>query len=209
MTSAADMAVLFDHFDDRASFLGDLDDWGRIPEAQLLCACYIEAWGGAAFPGERSSRRRFVRVLRKYGNAQWLHAVSPGQLLRSLDGSPNGRVRALGERMRSELERLAASVMNERDLRDALSPACSENELQILDSEIWGGSLASMAYRVFATVPSTTYSPPVISPSLRHSSTGSRSPTSTSACSLANSRVSSGDCGTFRSSPACPADTSI
>ncbi len=114
------------------------------PEALLLCCCYIEGIGNW-FYSEQGATETFVRVLRERGDEPFLLSVHPKRLAEAL---PKNDSRTMG---------LATSVMtlwglppfellSENDFISRASNSLSSPQLEILEREVWRGTIAALTY---------------------------------------------------------------
>lgn len=138
--------AFFDDLDDKIAFLRGLRERGRADEAFLLCCCYIDGLGNSLFPGERSSKRCFVRVLERHGGEEVLALIHPKILCESL-AEMGKHARAVLGQVRSPLRDAEGAVYTRAEMLAMLRSNLSDADRSWLEDNLWRGTLAVLAYR--------------------------------------------------------------
>jgi hypothetical protein len=135
---------------ERIDFLEKLSLDGHADEALILCCCYIESLSGEFYPEEKSSHRRFVRLLQEHGGNPVFERIVPDlsvAAFRKASSSRRGEeLKAIAETLANVFAQDPGRMYEDSEFLEIAGKALDEQKLCRLKAELWRGSVASGAY---------------------------------------------------------------
>lgn len=152
-STAADLEVkaqaIKDYFDDReakVAFTRELYKNGRSDEAMILCCVYIESFGTALYWPLSGARRCFAQVLIEHGGEPEFSLIHPRALVEGLRGLCANCAK-IADLLNQKLSGLPSELRTIPDFLSLTRPGLSDDQASELESNIWYGTLAAIAYK--------------------------------------------------------------
>lgn len=100
------------------------------------------------WPEIEGSKQRFVDVLTRYGGDEALGEIMPGHLLKAFlsDRAPK-RLKALAPKIETAVG-YSGRLHSAEEIAELVKPHITTDELNLLKTKLWRGSLAAAAYDV-------------------------------------------------------------
>ncbi len=136
-----------EEFNERVAFLDELYEDGHEKEALLLCCCYIESLANTLYQQKKGNRWKFVRILREYGREEMLWHIHPKQLRTWIADAKEKWLQQIGSKLTGVLTRAEGKLYTEEQILNFVEPDVDAKELAKIKDNIWGGTLAALAYK--------------------------------------------------------------
>jgi hypothetical protein len=137
--------AFFDHAEDRAKYLLDLNASSRASEASTLCLVYIDSFSQWLFWPRSRSGQNFVEALVTYGGDTEFELVHPLALIRALAAMRNSW-KTFATRLKSLFPTPPYSLFSQADFLSHLSLSFSPADTKLLKDELWRGLIANVVY---------------------------------------------------------------
>lgn len=138
--------AFFDKLKDRIAFTKELQERQRYFEALLLCSCYIDGLANHIYQKyKKSSKWKFVNILKEYGGEEVLCYVHPKELIIELEEIKEAQ--GILEKIRKTLEDIQGKLLTEDEIINLVKSRLFENELKYFSKQVWKGTLGAIVYK--------------------------------------------------------------
>ena len=142
---ARSIEVYFDDLQAKASFSKELYDEGHRNEAMILSCVYIEALGSSLYWPQPGARRCFAQVLIDHSGESVFSLVHPRALVTGLRG--NSKTVEIADILDQGLSLQPPELHPIPDLMSLARSYLNDEQFQLLEANIWCGTLAAIAYK--------------------------------------------------------------